>query len=193
MKTAYIILAIVLIGVLLVSGAFIGAYNSLVSGKQNVNANFSQVRNEYQRQSDLIPNVINTVQTYMQFEAKLLENITASQTQWQQALNSNSQLQQDQAGQGLSVSMGAFLATTAKYPDLKSSSLIQTQIDELEGAQNRITVARMRYIDSVQSYDTMVQSFPMNLVAGMFGFSQVEYYQGTASTAPPVVNMTIGI
>ena len=188
-KSLIVLIAIGLIALVLVA-MILSSYNGLVNADANVQAQFSEVRNQYQRQADLIPNVVATVKGYMSYESGLLQNITAAQAQWQQAVG-GSQVQQDQAGSAVSSAMGQFLVTWVNYPTLKADVLTQQLVDELEGTQNRITVARGRYIDSVNSYNIMVRSFPTNIFAGMFGFTIKEYYQGTASTEPPVVNLGI--
>jgi LemA protein len=188
-KSLIALIAIGLIALVIV-GMMIGAYNSLVNADANTKSTFSEVRNQYQRQADLIPNVVNTVKGYMAFESGLLQNITNAQTQWQNAVGSST-LQQDAAGTAVSSAIGQFLVTWTNYPELKSNTLVTQLVDELEGTQNRITVARGRYITSVNDYNVMVRSFPSNIFAGMFGFTVKDYYQGTASTEPPVVDLGI--
>lgn len=188
MKTLHLaIIATAIIIPLVIAGIVIGTYNGLVSADANVKAEFSEVRNQYQRQADLIPNLVNATKLYMNYEGSILQNITEARTAWAQASTSGNEEAQDAAGAKMSGLLA--MLTVENYPELKSSTIVLSLMDELAGTQNRITVARGRYIEAVNSYNKIVRSFPSNVIAGMFGFSAKEYYQGTASESPPPVNI----
>jgi len=169
-----VVLIVILAVIAVIAVAVIAINNNIISLGITVDKDWSEVKNQYQRQADLIPNLISTTKGYMQFEASLFTNLTAAQTQWQSALT-QSEAQQDRAGVALSTTIGQFLLTFANYPELKSITAVQTLMDELAGAQNRIAVARTRYIDAIGAYNTAVQTFPGSL----FGFSKREFYQGS--------------
>lgn len=181
---------IVLIAMLAILGVFsvmfVAVYNSLVSADVAVDQSWSEVRNQYQRQADLIPNLVSTAKGYMQFEASLLTNLTNARTAWLNAAAS-SQLAQDEVGLEVTNAVGQWVFTVENYPELKSVDAILTLMDELAGTQNRVAVARGRYIERIGDYNRLTRSFPTNLVAGMFGYQQREYYVGEASEAPPPV------
>lgn len=182
----------VLLGALVVIAIFavlavvvISIQNSLISLNISVDQSWSEVRNQYQRQADLIPNLIQTTKDYMKFEYSLLTNLTAARTAWLNAV-AQSEVAQDAAGQQVFATVGGFVATVENYPDLKSSQVVMTLMDELEGTQNRITVARGRYIEKIGDYNKAVQTFPGSL----FGFQRRDFYQGSAFETPP--NATLG-
>ena len=157
----------------------VGAYNSFVTKNQDVNAKWSEVENQYQRQADLIPNLVAVVSSYAGFEAGLLANLTNLRSQWQASLSSDL-VQRDQTGVEMTSALARLIAVAENYPDLKANTQYTALSDELSGSQNRIVVARGRYIESIQSYNTAIVTVPNNIYAGLFGFSQKQYYQ-----APP--------
>jgi LemA protein len=157
----------------------VGAYNSFVTKSQDVSAKWSEVENQYQRQADLIPNLVAVVSSYAGFESSLLTNLTNLRSQWQASLSSDL-VQRDQTGVEMTSALARLIAVAENYPDLKANTQYTALSDELSGSQNRIVVARGRYIESIQSYNTATVTFPNNIYAGLFGFSQKQYYQ-----APP--------
>lgn len=179
--TWIIVGAIVLIILLyLVSG-----YNKFVSLEQNINGKWSEVENQYQRQADLIPNLVSVVGSAVQVETKFVVDVTEARTKW---LNAKTQLEKDTAGvqmnNGISALVNA-IATAENYPVLQANKQYVALTDELAGTQNRITTARGRYIESIQSYNTATKRFPANILAGIFGFSEKDYYkaeQGALTT-----------
>src|SRR5579863_9974182 len=140
-------------------------YNSLQQKDEGVKAAWSEVVNQYQRRADLIPNLVNTVKGYAAQEQKVLIEVTP------EVLNDPELFQKYQAAQGqLTSALKSLLVVTENYPQLKSDQNFRDLQSQLEGTENRITVARNRYIQAVQDYNVTVRSFPGNLTAKIFGF-----------------------
>jgi len=160
--------------VLMVSGC---GYNKLQQQDEAVKAAWSEVVNQYQRRADLIPNLVNTVKGLAAQEQKVLIGVTearAHATSIQvgpEALNNPDQFQKYQAAQGqLTQALGRLMVVVERYPEIKSDQSFMQLQSQLEGTENRITVARDRYIKAVQEYNITVRSFPVNLTAKMFDF-----------------------
>jgi LemA protein len=151
-------------------------YNAIQQKDEAVKASWSEVLNQYKRRADLIPNLVKTVQGYAQHEAKVLTDVTNARAkvgQIQVNADDAASLQQFQAAQGeLSSALSRLLVVTENYPNLKSDQSFRDLQAQLEGTENRITVARGRYIETVQGYNTYVRSFPQNLTAKLFGYKQ---------------------
>ncbi len=152
-------------------------YNSLQQQDESVKAAWAEVVNQYQRRADLIPNLVNTVKGYAAQEQRVLVEVTeararATSVQVTPDVLSNPELfQKYQAAQGqLSQALGRLMVVSERYPELKSDQNFRDLQAQLEGTENRITVARNRYIEAVQSYNVTVRSFPANLTAKMFDF-----------------------
>jgi LemA protein len=152
-------------------------YNNLQSQDEGVKAAWSEVVNQYQRRADLIPNLVNTVKGYAAQEQKVLIGVTEARAKvgsiqvTPEVLNNPELFKKYQAAQGeLSGALKSLLAVTENYPQLKSDQNFRDLQSQLEGTENRITVARNRYIAAVQSYNVTVRQFPANLTAKMFGF-----------------------
>ena len=159
---------------LLLSGC---GYNSLQQQDEGVKAAWSEVVNQYQRRADLIPNLVNTVKGYAAQEQRVLIGVTEARAKANsiqvtpQLLNDPQQFQKYQAAQGeLTQALSRLMVVVERYPELKSDQNFRDLQSQLEGTENRITVARNRYIQAVQSYNVLVRSFPSNLTAKMFGF-----------------------
>ena len=161
-------------------------YNNLVSLDQNVNSKWSEVENQYQRQADLIPNLISVVSSAVRVETNFTKAITDSRTRW---MDAKTPLEKDAAGVEMASGIANFMnvvATAENYPVLQANTQYVALTDELAGTQNRITVARGRYIEAIQGYNTAIKTFPGNVFAGMFGFVEKEYYKAepTSLTTP---------
>jgi LemA protein len=174
------ILAIVVLGV-----SYVVVYNNLVTLNQNVSSQWATVQVEYQRRIDLIPNLVNSVKGYQQFEAGLLTNITALRSGY---VGANSTADKIKYGTALDSALSRLLVIYENYPNLKSVALVAGLMDELAGTENRIAVERMRYNLAVQDFNTAIHSIPTNLVAGSLGYHDKIYYNSSlgASTVPPV-------
>ena len=156
--------------VLLLSGC---GYNQIQSKDEAVKAGWSEVLNQYKRRADLIPNLVNTVKGYAAHEQQVLTAVTEARAKVSQ-INVNADdaasLAQYQAAQGeLSQALGRLMMVTENYPNLKADASFLNLQTQLEGTENRITVARGRYIQLVQDYNTYIRQFPVNLTAMMFG------------------------
>jgi LemA protein len=151
-------------------------YNTLQVQDEAVKAGWSEVLNQYQRRADLVPNLVNTVKGYAAHEAKVLTEVTAARARVGQIAagpeiaNDPAALEKFQAAQGqLSGALSRLLVVSENYPQLKADAGFRDLQAQLEGTENRITVARNRYIKTVQDYNVTVRSFPSNLTAKMFG------------------------
>jgi len=167
-------IALLSAAVLALSGC---GYNSLQQQDESVKAAWSEVVNQYQRRADLIPNLVEVVKGYAAQEQKVLIGVTEARARANsiqvtpQVLNNPELFQKYQAAQGeLSQALSHLMAITENYPQLKSDQRFADLQSQLEGTENRITVARNRYIQAVQQYNVTVRSFPVNLTAKMFDF-----------------------
>lgn len=172
-------------------------YNAFQQKDEGVKAAWGEVVNQYQRRADLIPNLVNTVKGYASHERETLESVTrarAAATSFQitpEVLNNPQAFQQFQQVQGeLSSALSRLMAVSERYPDLKADTSFRDLQSQLEGTENRITVARQRYIAAVADYNVSVRSFPTNLTAMMFGYEVKPSFtvenEKAISTAPTV-------
>ncbi len=170
-KTLIIVLAIVLILIFY----FVGRYNAFITLDQDVNGKWSEVENQYQRQADLIPNLVSVVSSSVNVETNFVKEVIEARTEW---LSASSQLQKDTAGVQMNNGISALVSAVAEnYPVLQANKQYVALTDELAGTQNRIATARGRYIESIQTYNTAIKRFPSNLLAGLYGFGEKDYYQ----------------
>ena len=168
---------------------YFGTYNSLLGSRVNTEAKWSEVQNQYQRRYDLIPSLVNSTKIYINYETNLLKSITEARSQWGASLSQSVEKQMEAQGTLDSVMSRLLMVVSVEnYPELKGDQVVMTLMDELAGTNNRIAVARMRYIESVQGYNTAIQMFPNNIVAGMSGFLPKPNYSADvlAQTAPKV-------
>ena len=184
MKRLWIIAIVVILFVVVFGAVIAGLYNGLVSADVAISQEWSEVRNQYQRRNDLIPNLVSVTRDYMSYEAELLLNLTKARTDWANSL-SRSIENQIAAGQELDSVVGQWLITVENYPDLKANQVVLDLMDELSGSENRIAVARGRFIEATGDYNRQVRSFPSSLIAGMFGFYPKEYYSGSDGIENP--------
>lgn len=151
-------------------------YNSIQQKDEAVKAGWSEVLNQYKRRADLIPNLVKTVQGYAQQERQVLTDVTNARArvgQIQVNADDAASLQQFQQAQGeLSSALSRLLVVTENYPNLKSDQSFRDLQAQLEGTENRITVARGRYIQTVQNYNTFIRSFPQVITAKIFGYKE---------------------
>ncbi len=170
------------------------SYNGLVKSDEHVKAAWSQVENVYQRRADLIPNLVATVKGYAEHESETLESVVAARARATQItvdpdnLDAG-QIAEFQNAQGeLSQALGRLIMLTENYPDLKANQNFRDLQAQLEGTENRISTERMKFNEAARSYNTMVRSFPKNIIASMFGFETKGYFEASegAQTAPKV-------
>ncbi len=194
MSTKNIVLIVILALVLIVGFRGCSGYNGLVTADESVNNAWNKVQSDYQRRSDLIPNLVNTVKGEANFEQTTLTKVIearASATQMKVDAKdlTPEKLQQFQASQGqLSQALGRLLVVSENYPNLRANEAFRGLQAQLEGTENRIKVARNDFNDAVQAYNVKVRSFPMNIFAGMFGFKAKTGFQAEAGAekAPEV-------
>ena len=187
---------IALVFIFVIGSFFADGYNRLVKLSQNADSKWAQVENVYQRRADLVPNLVATVSGAANFEKSTLVEVTqarASVGQVQMDANSAptdpAKLAQfDQAQQQLSSALSHLLVVVERYPNLTATENFRDLQAQLEGTENRISVARMDFNQAVQDYDTAINSFPANLYASHYGFKQKPYFQASAGaeTAPKV-------
>lgn len=177
-----IILAIVLIG----GCQACSLNNTLVTLETNVEQKWAEVENQYQRRSDLIHNLVSTVKGAADFEKSTLTQVTqarasASQIKVDPKNLTPEKLQEFQKSQGqLSQALGRLMVVSERYPDLKANQNFRDLQVQLEGTENRITVARKNFNESVKDYNIKLRKFPNNLLAGMFGFKEKGMFQAEA-------------
>ena len=157
----------------IVGGVLGGTYNSLVKKSTAIDAQWAQVEAQYQRRYDLIPNLVSSVKGYMTQEKTIFDNLAAARTKYGSATTTD---EKAIAGGELETALSRLLVVMENYPTLRSVEAITTLMDELAGTENRISVERGRYNTAVRDYNTAIKTFPGNMMAGMFGFTQHEYF-----------------
>lgn len=194
MKKGTIVLVVIL-AILTMGGCMTcNLQKTLVSTDENVKAKWGEVQNQYQRRSDLIPNLVSTVKGAANFEQKTLTDvINARANATSIKVNPDDltpeKLQQFQQAQGqLSQALGRLMVVSERYPELKANQNFLALQDQLEGTENRITVARKNFNDAVQGYNVQVRTFPNNIFAGMMGFEKKGMFEADAAAqkAPQV-------
>ena len=187
-------LIITIVVIVLVALWGILSYNGLVGMDENVSNQWANVETQYQRRSDLIPNLVNTVKGYAKHESQTLEAVMAARSQATQVKIDPSnctpqQLAAYQKAQGdVTTALGKLLAITENYPDLKANQNFLELQSQLEGTENRINVARKDFNDSAKEDNTSLRRFPRNIIASMFGFEKRNYFEAEAGAekAPKV-------
>jgi LemA protein len=191
--------SILMVVVLLAGSQLAGCgYNRLQEQDEAVKAAWSDVLNQYQRRADLIPNLVATVKGFAAQEERVLVSVTEARARvgsmqvTPEVLNDPEAFAKFQAAQGeLTAALKSLIAVTENYPDLKSDANFRDLQVQLEGTENRIAVARNRYIEAVKAFNVTVRSFPTNLTAGMFDFEVKPNFSvenEAAISAPPAVN-----
>ena len=182
MKKTLIIVGII---VLLIVIYCFSTYNSLITLNINADTQWKQVETLYQRRFDLIPNLIESVKGVMKQEQTVFTAIADARTKYSGAVSADAKAK---AAGEVESSLGRLLAIIENYPELKSSEAMQTFMSQQEGSENRISVERMRFNDSVRSYNLKVMRFPSSILASMFGFDERSYFEATkgSENAPQV-------
>lgn len=187
------IVVVVLLAVIAIAVTSIGGYNQLVRLSQAVDSQWAQVQNVYQRRADLVPNLVNTVAGAANFEKSTLTEITnARASVGKVQINPNTapsdpeKLRQFEAAQGgLSSALSRLLVVAENYPNLKANANFQALQAQLEGTENRISVERGRFNETVQVYNSTVRQFPMVFIAPMMGFTAKPYFSANAGAEVP--------
>jgi len=167
-----VILAIVVLAVLF----FVLSYNGVIRLRNRVDSSWSQIGVQLERRHDLIPNLVETVKGYAAHERQTLEEVVQARNSAVQAQQAGP-AQQAQAENVLTGALRQLFALSENYPDLKANQNFLNLQEELTATEDRISYARQFYNDSVQKFDTKIQTFPTNLIAGMFNFQKREYFQ----------------
>ncbi|MCR5175655.1 MAG: LemA family protein [Anaerovibrio sp.] len=177
------IIAIVIAVVVIFAG--IGTYNEIKSARIDVDAQYGQIENQIQRRADLIPNLVSTVKGYMQYEEKVLTEVTEARSQIAGAKSPEEMAQADAA---LTGALGRLIAVAENYPALKSDAHFTELMREISGSENRIAVARRDYNDAIKRYNVIVSTFPGNMFAGIMGYSSLPQFEAeeAAHTVPKV-------
>lgn len=194
MSTRNIVLIVIGGLILLLGGCGCSGYNGLVQMDQNVKGKWANVESDYQRRSDLIPNLVNTVKGAADFEKSTLEAVVNARAQATQTkidvtnLSPEKVAEFQKAQSQLSGAIGRLLVTMEKYPELKATDAFRDLQSQLEGTENRIKVSRNDFNSAVQEYNTSVKKFPMVLFSGMFGFKEKGFFAAEvgAEKAPTV-------
>lgn len=182
-----VILAIVAIVGILAASA-IGTYNGLATSREAVTSKAADIDTALQRRADLIPNLVNTVKGFTQHEDEVIEKITTAR---EHLVNAQSLEEKSAANAELTSGLNALMVVVENYPDLKSSQNFIALQDELSGTENRIATARHDYNEVVKAYNTKIQTFPSNIIAGMFNFEKAEYFEADDSAKEvPVVDFS---
>ncbi|MEL7020683.1 MAG: LemA family protein [Bacteroidota bacterium] len=192
MRNIILIAFLGICGLLLVNGC--STYNGMVNKDEDVSNAWSKVQSAYQRRADLIPNLVNTVKGYAEFERGTLTEVTNARARATSVNIDPSNLSPEalqnfqQAQSGLSQSLGRLLVTVEKYPELKANQNFLELQSQLEGTENRINVERNKFNDVVTTYNKSVRRFPASFWAGMFGFGEKAQFEAQAGTeeAPKV-------
>jgi len=197
MSTRNIVLIVIGGLILLLGGCGCSGYNGLVQMDQNVKGKWANVESDYQRRSDLIPNLVNTVKGAADFEKSTLEAVVNARAQATQTkidvtnLSPEKVAEFQKAQSQLSGAIGRLLVTMEKYPELKATDAFRDLQAQLEGTENRIKVSRNDFNNAVQEYNTSVKKFPMVLFSGMFGFKEKGFFAAEAGAEKaPTVDFT---
>ena len=189
MAAATIVLLVLLGGVIAVALWAMGLYNRLVGRRNQVHNAWSQIDVQLKRRHDLIPNLVETVKGYAGHEKTTLEGVTRARAQ---AVSAQGVAAQAQAESGLTSALGRLMVVVEQYPALQANQNFLGLQEELSSTENRIGFARQFYNDSVMQMNTAVQSFPSNILAGMFGFRDEPFFELTdaAEKAVPQVRFS---
>ena len=180
--------------VVLCSMTSCSTYNNMVTMDEAVKSAWSNVETQYQRRADLIPNLVSTVKGYVSHEQNTLQAVVDARSKATSVsvsldeLTPESIAQFQQAQSAVTSALGRLIAVAENYPDLKANQNFLELQAQLEGTENRITVARKAFNDATQQYNVQVRRFPANLIAMLFGFDEKPYYEAdeSAATAPKV-------
>ncbi len=191
-----IALIIVIVCALGIFSFYKNTYNSMVSLEEDVSASWAEVQNQYQRRLDLIPNLVSTVKGYAKHESDVFTQVSEARSKAGGQINISDEILNDpeafaryqQIQDNLGASLQRLLMVTEQYPELKADQNFLALQDQLEGTENRITVARNRFNDTAKKYNKRIRQFPANIIANMSGFEARPYFSASAEaqSAPKV-------
>lgn len=180
---------IILVIIAVIAIAIINIYNGLVKARTKVDNAWSQIDVQLQRRFDLIPNFVETVKGYMAHESETLEKITALRTSW---ANASSVSEKAEIDNQLSNTLKTIMAVSENYPDLKANQNFSELSEELRNTENKISFSRQFYNDTVTMYNTQIQVFPSNIIAGMFNFQSRDLFKTESDEARKNVKVDFG-
>lgn len=184
-KTGIIVIVILVIFLISVYSFFKGTYNRFIALEEGIKGAWAQVENQLQRRYDLIPNYVETVKGYAKHEKEVLTEVTRARASVGGAKTVQDKIE---ANNQLSTALSRLLVVVERYPNLKANQNFIRLQDELAGTENRIAVERRRYNEAVKAFNIRIRSFPDNILANMFGFKEVTFFEAPeeARTAPKV-------
>ncbi|WRS27748.1 LemA family protein [Oscillospiraceae bacterium MB08-C2-2] len=185
MKKGTIILLVIIGIVLVIVFSLAGTYNGMVASSETVQQSFADVQADLQRRNDLIPNLVATVKGFATHEEEIYTSIADARSK---LMGAGSMQEVAQADSELSSALSRLLVVVENYPELKANQNFLDLQTQLEGTENRIKVSRQRYNEAVRQYNGRIRRFPSNLLAGMFGFDKMDYFEAeqSAQSAPTV-------
>lgn len=185
MRKLLIPIIIVIALIAIVAAILVPSYNGFVQLEEDVNQSYAQIENQLQRRLDLIPNLVETVKGFADQEQGVIDSVTEARSNLAGAEGVSEQAEADAE---LSGALSRLLVVVENYPEIRSSENFQQLSDELAGTENRIAVARQDYNATVSEFNRKARSFPGNMIAGIFGFDEKEYFEADpdASEAPEV-------
>ncbi|MBT2571909.1 LemA family protein [Planococcus sp. ISL-110] len=185
MKKLLIPIIIIVAFIAIVAAILVPSYNGFVQLEEDVNQSYAQIENQLQRRLDLIPNLVETVKGFADQEQSVIDSVTDARSN---LAGAESVSEQAEADAELSGALSRLLVVVENYPEIRSSENFQQLSDELAGTENRIAVARQDYNGTVSEFNRKARSFPGNMIAGIFGFEEKEYFEADpdASEAPEV-------
>lgn len=167
---------------------FIGSYNGLIRADTEVDESWANVETQYQRRADLIPNLIEVVKKSASFQQETFFEVTALRSRWQGASSAGNRLEQFQIGEAMGSALSRLLVTVERYPDLDLDTFKNLQA-QLEGTENRVSVARNRYNERVKVFNVKIKRIPTVIIANMFGFTAEQFFESKPGTEDvPVVD-----
>lgn len=185
MKKGWIVGICIAVVLVLLIGGCIASYNGLVGEREKIDGLLANIDTQLQRRSDLIPNLVNTVQGYTDHESEVLANVSDARAK---LAGADTTAEKSAADSELSSALSRLLVVVENYPELKADTQFTALTDELAGTENRIAVARKDYNDAAQQYNAMIKKFPRVIFANLFGFDAVDYFEAAegADQAPTV-------
>lgn len=189
-RGALITLGAIAAVVVIIGGYIVGRYNSMVRSEQEVENKQAQVEVQLQRRFDLIPNLVESVKGVLGQEQTIFGELAEARSKYAGAPTQTPE--KVEAANEYESAIGRLLVIVENYPELKSNETVQGLMDELAGTENRISVERQRYNDEVTSYNQLIKTFPNNLFAGLFGFTEkIRFEAVEGAETPPAVDLTI--
>ena len=191
-RNLWIIVLVVIVGLLVISG--VGGYNGMVTKSETVDEQWSNVENSYQRRADLIPNLVNTVKGYADFESKTLTAVIEARAKATSVqidpknMTAENMKQYQEAQAGLTSTLSRLMVVVEQYPNLKANQNFLDLQAQLEGTENRIATERRKFNELARVYNVFIKRFPKNIWAGLFSFDKKPYFEATegAEKAPEV-------